>query len=408
MQREEHDLSAEARRELEALDRALAGEPVDAEFDAVARLSRELRSARPVPREEYTAWLDDRTAAGFPPAGAPPSSFAVRVREWFAGMRPMRLLTTAGAVATVVLVVSVAVIQSGGGDDATTLQEGTVAQPTGGGGREGAPLDAATEEQAPAAPGIAGGAGEGAASDSAIAPAPPNIDRDRVAPGRSDRKVERSASLALSTDEEDFGTVTDGVIETTDRYRGFVISSQESSTDERSRASFELAAPSERLQAFLADLSELGHVESRSEDSLDITAPTASARDRLTDARAEIDGLLRQLALADTTEETREIRFRLDIAREEAAQAKADVQRLARRANFANVAVTVTSDGSGDGEWGVSEALEDIEGALSTAAGVALISAAILLPLALLVALATVARRASVRRGRERALDEPL
>jgi hypothetical protein len=212
--------------------------------------------------------------------------------------------------------------------------------------------------------------------------------------------------LTLSSEGEEFEAVTDGVIAVTAQYEGFVVSSEESSSGESSRAVFELEIPSQSLSAALADLSGLAHVEARSEDALDITAPTVDARQRLTDARAQVKGLLGQLASADSPEETDRIQARLDIARAEAAEAKAEVQRLARRANFSDVRVTVTSDGGGDGDWGIEEAIEDIGDALSTAGGIALVSAAILLPIGLVIALVAFAWRRSVRRGRERALGD--
>ena len=407
-QREQDQVSAEVRRELEALDRALAGQPVDAEFDGVATLARELRAARPEPPDAFATRLDERVAQGFPPEERSGSGVATRIGEWFAGIRPMRLLTTAGAAAAVVLVVSVAVIRNGdGGDvggDATTLEEPAATQEqetADDAGRGGAAPDAA-----PAAPGEV----EEFQLEEPVAPIEPGgnagAEPDRIAPG-ADREVERSASLSLSADGDEFEEVVDGVVEVTDTYEGFVISSEESSSGETSRATFELQIPSDRLQPALADLSELGHVESRSEDALDITAPTVTARQRLTDARTEVEALLGQLAEAETPKETQEIRFRLDAARAEAASAKEEFQRLSRRANYATVAVTVSSDENGDGNWGVEEALDDIGDALSTAGGVALIAAAILLPVALIVAIVALAWRHSVRRGRERALDGP-
>jgi hypothetical protein len=131
-----------------------------------------------------------------------------------------------------------------------------------------------------------------------------------------------------------------------------------------------------------------------------------NARQQLTDARTQVEGLLSQLATADSPEETDRIQARLDIARSDAAAAKAEVQKLARRANYSDVRVTVTSDGGGDGDWGIDEAIDDIGDALSTAGGVALVTAAIILPIALVVALIALAWRRSVRRGRERALGD--
>ena len=394
---EEQELDREVRRELEALDRALAGEPVDAEFDAVATLARELRETRPAPSSDFTESLDERAAAGFTAGGgAPPSRFAARVRGWLAGARPMQVVAPAGAVATVVLVASVAVIQSGGGgvEDATSpiAEQSTQSESTADGGRDAA---AAETLEAP---------DSGAAGTALPVPSPPSQDRERVAPG-SDREVESSATLSLSADGDEFAEASDGVVEITDRYKGFVVSSDESEFGDTSRATFELEIPSDRLSEALADLSGLAHVESRTEDTLDITAPTVTARQRLTDARAEVDALLGQLAEAESPKETEDIRSRLDIARAEVAAAKEEFQQLVRRANYADVRVTLTSDAGGDGDWGADDAVEDIGDSLSTAGGIALITGAIALPIALLVALVAFAWRRSVRRGRERALD---
>ena len=401
------ELSAEARRELEALDRALAGQPVDAELDAVATLARELRSARPKPPDDFTARLDERAANGFPVDESGPSSFWARTRNWFEGMRPMRVLAPAGGVATVLIVASVAVLQSTGDDVASTptttaVEDGArnqAAQPA-----EGEAAGGAAGTAAPA-PGTALPGEEG----DAIAPIPPPDDGSnlgRIAPGEN-RSVENEADLGLSTDEDEFEDVSDGVVSVTDQQDGVVVSSEESSDDVASRAEFELEIPSENLQTALADLSELAHVASRTENSLDITAPTVSARKELADARALVRKCLTMVADAETPAETEKAREQLAAARSDAAAAKAEVQQLARRARFATVGVTVVADGNGDGSWGVSDAVDDVLGGLSTAGGVAIVSAAILLPLALIVALIALVWRASVRRGRERSLDPP-
>ena len=411
-QREQHDLSEEARRELDALDRALAGEPVDAEFDGVARLARDLRAERPAIPADFATRLDARVEDGFRPEPGSSSGAGSRFREWIAGIRAMRVIAPAGAVATVVVVASVAVIQSGGGETGAPLdgteQTATATAP--------APTDEVRGEAdaAPAIPEDAGALGEASggvaeqfSEDSAVQDTlGAGGDSEAVAPGERGRKVEQSAALSLSADGDEFETVTDGVVEVTDQYGGFVLASEASSSGERSRAVFDLEIPSGRLSAALADLSALAHVEARSEDTEDITAQTVTARQRLADARAQVKGLLGQLAAADTPKQTDRIQARLDIARSEAAVAKAEAQRLARRADFSDVRVTVTSDGGGDGDWGIEEAIDDIGDALSTAGGVALVSAAIVLPIGIVIALIGLAWRQSVRRGRERALGD--
>ena len=95
--------------------------------------------------------------------------------------------------------------------------------------------------------------------------------------------------------------MADGAIRVTDRHGGFVLSSSVSSGEgAEAGATLDLRIPSARLQPALADLSELAHVRSRTQEARDITAAFTSPRRRLSDALAERRGLLRQLARAVT------------------------------------------------------------------------------------------------------------
>jgi hypothetical protein len=403
MRQREEQLSAEVRRELEALDRALAGEGTGPELEGLDTLVRELRAARPEPSAGFAAELDEMAASGF--EGSNQITTFDRLRARLAGVRPSQVLAPAGALATIAVVVSVAVIRGDGADEGPMPQsDRPVPLPA-----AEAPSEEGEPERGAAEPFATPGGRE---LDAMTTPsfqqsAPPvGPGQGRLAPGQRERAIESSASVGLTTDGDEFEEVADGVIEVTDRHRGLVVRSDESSAGESSRATFELAIPSDRLQQALADLSSLAHVESRSEATEDITAPTVSARAELTDAQAEVDSLLRQLAEADTPADTREIRARLDVARAQVAEARDDVRRLSRRADLATVAVTVTSDGTGDGEWGVEEALDDVGDVLSTTAGVTLVALAVLVPLALVLVLIALAYRLAVRRGRERTLDD--
>ncbi len=73
--------------------------------------------------------------------------------------------------------------------------------------------------------------------------------------------------------------------------------------------------------------------------------------------------------------------------------------------------MVITSDGARSGDddddgWSFGDALDDAGRVLEVGAGVALISAAVLLPLAIIAAIAYVVVAAANRRARERALDE--
>src|SRR5829696_4064546 len=58
-------LPPEVQRELDAIDAALAGRPVDAELTEIGALAVALREDRPEPSASFAADLDRRTAAGF-------------------------------------------------------------------------------------------------------------------------------------------------------------------------------------------------------------------------------------------------------------------------------------------------------------------------------------------------------
>src|SRR6266511_1150569 len=352
--RETETLSPEIERELDALDAALAGHAVDPELIGVAELARELRAQRPVPRPEFAAGLDARATEGFPRADSTgPVAWA---RGWIIARPPHRILAPALGAATLAVVVAVAISQGGGsgGGELTTATQ---------------PSGAAESLQGPAKPAPAGEAAP-------AQPAPSDIgvqtDRQGLVPGQQNRKVEQAAQVSGG----------DG---------------------ESSVARFDLAIPATRLQDALADISALADVSARSESMLDITQPFVSARQRLADARAELESLLEQLAAADNPRETASIRERIDAVRGEIAQARSQVEDLARRARFARVSVTVEGDG-GDG-WTLGDAADDSVAVLRTIAGVALVSLAILVPVGVVAAIGWLIARGTARRRRERALD---
>jgi hypothetical protein len=175
-------------------------------------------------------------------------------------------------------------------------------------------------------------------------------------------------------------------------------------------ASFELLIPSARLSGALTDLSDLAEVRSRSENTLDITAPFVSARARLRDSRAEAQGLLRQLAAADTETERDSVKAQLRVVRGRIAAFRSQVDRLERRANFSHVSLDIATGkdafvpASGSDKWTIGDALSDAGRLLAIAAGVALIALALALPLGLLGGAAWAGRRIYVRRARQGAL----
>ena len=236
-----------------------------------------------------------------------------------------------------------------------------------------------------------------------------------AASGGPKRQQAQNVDLELATAPDDFRDAADGVLDVVRDHRGFVLSSHVSGGDpgvngaERGHASFELRIPAGELSAAMGDLSDLGHVVSRTDGTLDITDRFVSARkriDALTAARAR---LLRELGEAATIAEQQSVRARLRIVERRLAAAHHDLARAQQRVHLVPVSVAITADEHADtgGAWSIGDAFHDAGRVLTVTAGAALVGGAALLPFALLAALGVAAWRGWVRRQRSRALDVP-
>ncbi len=391
--RRRHEQDPETIRTLAALDAALAGDRVDAGHDDLRELAVALRDERPRPRPEFELVLDLRAREGFPREGGTGIQDArVAPRRESRKLRRLRATPLALGTAAALFIVATAVLTSGvlggGGDDLGSTRAPAVGQVT-----------QQSEDSA----------GSGAAAPAlSSAPEPGN---SGVAPRAKARKVVRAAELTLSTPRSSIEDVADDVIRVTDRHGGFVLDSSVSSGDRGDAgASLELRIPADRLTAAVADLSELGHVRSRTQSTSDITAQFSSPRRRLADALAERRGLLRQLARADTPNETAAVKARLRSVNRRADRARRELRALRERVSFAAVSVAV-EPGSGksvDGGWSLGDAARDALDVLGAVAGATIVALAVAVPAAVLAGLAWMARGAVLRRRRERVLDAPV
>jgi hypothetical protein len=237
---------------------------------------------------------------------------------------------------------------------------------------------------------------------------PSLTDAQRGAPpaNTAARKVERSATLTLAVKPDDLQDAAASVGAAAEAHGGYVLDSRVS-TD--SGGSFTLRVPTRRLQSTLEDLSKLGKVTSRSENSRDLTAPFRGTQNRLGNALIELRAL--KLKLERTTDTAARDRIRVQIAqvRGEIRTLNANMEQLRRRTQMSTVNVTlkqskdggaVGGGGRGDGDSAWRDALDNLE-----AIGAFLLRAAgIVLPIALLAGLAALAGRALRRRRREGAL----
>lgn len=400
--RDRDRIDPEIERELDAIDRALAGAEVDPELGDWAELAELLRDERPDPDPGWAAELDEAAAARFPrPEGSGGSALAGLLTR-LGDLMPRRMTPLVAGLATLAVVSVVAATTLSGGD---RDQAGT------------ASLDALPTTVAPG--GVAGGdasagsalelAPDASADDATAFPAP-GRESGPISPGTENRKVDRDVTMTLAAPPEEVNEVSDEAIAITRDLDGIVATSSVSSAGDEASATLELVIPTRNLDAAIDRLTEIGDVRSLNETTVDITHPYVSAKDRLADAEAERRELIEALGNADSAEEAEALRLQIADARKRIARAQAQFDRIARRAQLSEVSLTITGDrnasgGEEGGDRTLGDWLDDALGVLRDVAGVLLISAAILVPLGLLAAIAWLVISRLLRRRRERALD---
>ncbi len=398
----------------------------------------ELRALRPTPRPAFAAELDDRAAAGFPRESSLGDSPLGRLAARLRALPPRRLFLSAGATAVATLAVATAVVavsepgHPGAPASSDLFGQASPPEPSSG-SRPSATSPPAHPSPSPiphrverggstqyesALPALSstgessGSSGAASGSGSAASGTESSAALETTGPFASKaphRDVERSAELVLDANPSEVADDAARVFEAVHTYDGIVLSSSvRGGPAGNAGAEFELLIPSGKLGDALAAFSGIAEVRSRHDASDDITAPTVRLGEHLRDSRARIDGLLVQLARADTDAERAEVEAQLQVERRQAASLRSQVTKLSRRAHLSRVSLRIESGdvSTSGGGWGAGDALGDAGHILGIAAGVAIVGLAVLAPLALIALLAWLASRAWVRRNRERALGE--
>lgn len=383
----------------------------------VEELERELRTERPEPEQEFTRRLDDWAAAGFPrdrglgPQAGRGTSGLERAWERLRAAAPRRVLIPVGAAATLVVVAAVAISQRDTtGTGLGSSSDTAVIDQTESGGSAGAATSGG--EGAKAAPPATAEDSGSFRAESAARSLIPLTSQTRssagIARGTDKRLIDATAQLSLGAEAGRVQDVANEVIGVTDRHDGVVLDSQVSSDGKGARADFTLEIPFSQLDATLTDLSDLADVISRTEAGHDITARAVRARKDLADVFEQIQKARTDLIQADTREQRLIIKSRLRSLNASADAVRAQLNGVKRKARFATVGVTVTSDrpaAAGDGDWSIGDALDDAGHVLEVIGGIALISLAVIAPLALIATLCWLIVTRTRHRSREQALD---
>jgi hypothetical protein len=366
-----------------------------------------LRADAPEPTDAYSEWLDRRVEQRFPKRSNSKAPW------WQPIIQPAAALGLVGVVVVLIAVAGSGLSGPSGDDSGGASGGGGVAESsggaTGGGGssadsRGGAEPAIATGERALKA--RSGSAAEQVLDGSAPVTELPPSGRG-FAPGRGDRRIERTFAMELAMPVDEMQRVADQVTAVTNRHGGFVLSSSVSTGEDSSGGDFNLRIPVTEIRPALRDLAALADVRSQSQTGRDVTPAYVTARDRLRAARAERKSLLRRLEVATTDAETEAIRARLDIVAGQINALRGRLHGLRLRTEYAVVTVTLQSkdgDEGGAGGGSFDDAIHDAGDILVATAGILVRILAVALPLGLIALLGWLAGRALQRRRRESAL----
>ncbi len=398
MKRTDEPLDPEILAQLDAIDATLAGEPVDPEYAELAELALLLTAERQAPEPEFAQRLDERVRNRF---RAPPA--AKRPRRWFG---PFAGLSAAAVVA----VVAVVVVSSGGGVSSTSVESTTVAPQTAQSIGSAASKGSTDVQSGPAR---ASSSARSAAA-SATAPTfaqPPTETTAAPQPPANGRKIVQSAQLQLNAPPSRIEDVAQQVFDVVGREKG-VVNNSNVTAGSGGYAQFQLSIPSGNLGATMTALSSLryAHVASRTDTTKDVNNAYVSANRQLADDRALRTSLLKQLGRAVTQAQIDSLNGRIHDAEHAIARDETAIRSLDNKINYSQVSVDVNgyvgpvAHNSSKG-FTIGKAAHDAGRVLTVVAGVALITLAVLLPLALVGGLAAWIATTVRRRRREQALD---
>jgi hypothetical protein len=399
---------------LAVIDATLGGEAVEPQYAELAELSLILAAEREIPPSAFAAELDERAARRF--AGGPPD----------AGRAPRRSrwpwLFAPGLAAGLAAVIAVVVVLAGGGGDskvpAPLARDISTSRAAPGGPARASPRRAANpaaSSSSSAASSASAGGQRLSTFNGSLGPAASADVHSPTAPtpATAGRQVVQSAQLALSTRPSRVDDVAQQVFNVVAARNGVVQNSNVASTNAYGNAQFSLSVPSANLAKTLNALSQLrgASVVSRSDATQDITGQVGGAGRRLAEARALRTALLRQLAAATTATAVSSLKAQIRDVDASINGDLASLRSLQHKVAFSQISVTINSvalpvrPATHGGGFTLTRAAHDAGRVLVVAAGVALITLAVLIPLGLLVALGVWLALVLRRRRREQALD---
>jgi hypothetical protein len=359
-------------------------------------------------RSEDSAGSPRPISAGDTPASRP-GAFARRWRRWWSLALHRRSAVGAAATVAVALVAALLIAGSHGsapviGSPAPTQRTSNAPLSPSARGQKAAASSSPSSTSASSA--TSGGSSESAAAQASPSPSAPTATGASSAPGRVQQLA---ASITLDASPQNLQATSDQVAQLTVRDGGYVQSSNVQVQQQgSSEATLALRLPSARLAAALAAIARLAPVHAENQSLQDITGAYDAAHRQLSDAEAEQRALLHALAAASTEAQIESLHARLAASRAAIARAQSSVNSISARASTSEVEVSILGDTHAGSEGlTLHRGLHDAGQILLVVVISILILAAVLVPLAVLLAGVGGVLGAWRRYQRERALNAP-
>ena len=200
----------------------------------------------------------------------------------------------------------------------------------------------------------------------------------------TERKIIQTASLSIEVD--DFQTRSDALIRIVERSGGFISNSYTYVTDTgRKRGDITIRVPQDTFLSVIAELEQLGTVQSKHTSGEDVTEEYIDLTARLNNSERQEQRLLAILDMAENVEEVLEVERELERIRGDIERLTGRITYLDNRIALATISVSLYEPEPITHSWGIRDAFRAaFEGFVSVIRGL-IIAVGYALPLLILV-----------------------
>lgn len=219
------------------------------------------------------------------------------------------------------------------------------------------------------------------------APAGKGVSESQYTPTTdTERKIIQSASLSVEV--ENFQTSSDALIEIVERSNGFIANSHSYVTGTgRKRGDITLRVPKDAFLTVIAEIEQLGTVESKYISGEDVTEEYIDLQARLNNSERQEKRLLEILEMAEDVEDVLDVERELERVRGEIERLTGRITYLENRVELATISVSLYEQEPITHSWGIRDAIRAaFEGFVSVIRGL-IIAIGYALPLLILISL---------------------